>query len=97
MSDHNIRCPLCGMNRFKPIPHVPSTAWVDTCACNDQGWCLNHQVNWEERPDRPPEAVMEERARARAAQRLEDWERLRARFGAFTADKLAARLGPLDR
>ncbi len=80
MSDHNIKCPLCGMNRMRPRPHVPSTPWSDECGCDDGGPCMHHRLSDDPMPERPSEEVMQQRAEARCALRLKQWEAWRAAF-----------------
>jgi hypothetical protein len=87
VSDHNTKCPLCGMNRLRPRPIVATTAWSDVCGCCDDHFCMYHRCSTDDPPARPSEDVMRARAKARCARDLERWEALRRAFEAFAVPR----------
>lgn len=67
-------CHVCGWKWRKPFAAGTGEVVYAGCACTDRGPCVYHRVSDEPMPDRPPEAVMVERAAALTRGRLEGWE-----------------------
>lgn len=74
MDDRKMSCPVCGVTKMRPSPHVPSTSWAEGCACNDMGKCVAHRYNPDDAPIRPSHEEMLTRAISRAEMALEDYK-----------------------
>lgn len=87
MDERHIECPVCGVMKRRPTPHIPSTSWVDSCACNDMGSCMEHRFNPDDAPNRPDNNTMLARAQLRANEQLREFNKHKEMFFAIEDTK----------
>jgi hypothetical protein len=57
-----IPCPLCGVMQSLGLgPRMDRVYWNDKCACTDDHPCVAHQIDPEDRPQRPTDDEMKMR------------------------------------
>jgi len=70
----SIVCPVCQRVIMKPMgPSVRTTSWGD-CACSDDILCVAHQCGASDAPRRPRDEVLQERAEAEHARRMQHYQ-----------------------